>query len=485
MSKKSFPRLSRRHLLLGAGGAAVTLPLPFLEGLVPRSAQAAAGDDTFAVFFRQANGVASAQETDELGSEPERFWPRNVGALTEDNLSGRALEELLEYRESLLCVGNVNMRGAPGPADGASCEASHQNYFGDGHAQGAIQSLTAQGPQKCGLVENSEANGESLDFRIGRELNPGGRDSLFLYAGPGGWLGGPCISYRGAGRRLTALNNPQNALQTVLGVSQDGRLADVLDGQFKALLSDSRLSSGDRQRLEIHQAALSDLEVSLECRAEESLQMQLDGLGDIYDSTDGDEVWTTVRAHMDVAALAIACGFTRSVALQVGSGNDGGTNYRHRASGNLMENYHYISHRRTSHGTDGAVIAGSDLLHHEIDRQFALAFKYLLDRLSSYDVDGDRMLDRGVAVWHNDLGNGPAHSVANCPWVLAGNCGGYFKQGEFVELTEGSGSSGEHTHAGLLNAIGTAVGCRTPGQEICNDFGDADFNRTPHPDVIA
>src|SRR5690606_16541627 len=117
-------KLSRRLVLQGAGGAVLALPLlESLGGSGPERARAAADAPPFAVFFRQGCGVACEQRTD-VGSEPERFWPRTEGPLTTDNLRDRALDELVDFRDRLLVVGNINMRD--------------YNY-GDGHARGIFQ----------------------------------------------------------------------------------------------------------------------------------------------------------------------------------------------------------------------------------------------------------------------------------------------------------------------------------------------------------
>jgi hypothetical protein len=167
---------------------------------------------------------------------------------------------------------------------------------------------------------------------------------------------------------------------------------------------------------------------------------------------------------MEVATLAVACGYTTSVAIQVGVGNDGHTRYHHPDTGAPMENYHYISHRRASHDSSGSVIAGSDLLHHYVDRQFGQTFKHLLDRLSAYTMpDGQNLLHHGLAVWYNDNSNGPPHSVQGVPWILGGSCNGYFKQGEVVEI----GGGREVNLRRLLQTIGTAVGVPN-----LDDFGD-------------
>jgi hypothetical protein len=170
---------------------------------------------------------------------------------------------------------------------------------------------------------------------------------------------------------------------------------------------------------------------------------------------------------MKIAALAVACGFTRSVAIQVGNGNDGNTRYRNLESNQLMENYHYLSHRRLSHDSSGTVIADSDLLHHWVDRNFARTFKYLLDELDQYQLpNGQNLLDAGVSVWFNDNGNGPGHSAKNVPYIVVGSAGGYLRQGMYIR------PAGDPNLNRFLNTLGTAVGVRNASGGPLDDFGD-------------
>ncbi|HJL40931.1 MAG TPA: DUF1552 domain-containing protein [Myxococcales bacterium LLY-WYZ-16_1] len=467
----------RRRFLRGLGGAA--LGLPFLEGMSPRraSAQTAVGAEPFAIFFRQANGVAQA-----WGDEPERFFPRELGALTEASMQGRATGELAAHRSRLLILQSINYRGFD---------------YGDGHANGALQALTGQGPTEPGAAGGSQAAGESIDHRIGRELNPGGDDSLFLYAGRNrGWLGGACISYRGPGQRRSAVNNPFDAYLNLMGgatgldpeaqdrlVRRRESVNDLVRTQLNRLRSSPGLSTRDRQRLDLHLSSVRDLEVQLSCRLDEDRARMLENQSPGYDSTDGEDTLRTARLHMDVAALAVACAANRSVAIQVGSGNDGSTRYHHPETGQPMANFHYLSHRRLSHGSDGEVIPDSDLLHHYVDVQFARTFRHLLDRLAAYDTpDGGSLLDAGVAVWYNDNANGPPHGRWNVPWVLAGSAGGFLRQGQHLRVQNGTR---DPNLTQLLNTLGTAVGVRSPGRPVLDDFGASGSAQGLLSDIVA
>jgi len=454
-------KISRRLVLKGIAGACVSLP--FLESFAPRKAHAAPNMGLpFAVFFRQACGVACAQDTI-IGAEPERFWPKSFGTLDETNVSGRALDELGGFLDRIVVVKNVRMQSFE---------------YGDGHARGALQGLTARGPTVNGAAGDSEAAGESIDYRIGTELN-GGNDSLFLYSGSkGGWLGGACISYRGPAQRNPALN-PWQAYQLMTGggstdpqlqqelVGRKKSVNDLVRTQLQSLMARPELSKSDKMRLQTHFDAVRDLEVQLSCYVSKTEEQELESAVDY--STDGFEVIATTKLNMKVAALAIACGYTRSVAIQVGSGNDGSTRYPDLDTGSLMaDNFHYISHRRQSHDNTGTPIPNADLLHHKVDRQFAKMYRYLLEELDKYDTgDGKKLLDHGLALWMNDNGNGPGHSSQNIPVVIAGSAGGKLKQGQYIEA-----AGSEPNHAKLLTTVAAAVGVNKSDGSPLDQFGD-------------
>jgi hypothetical protein len=88
-----------------------------------------------------------------------------------------------------------------------------------------------------------------------------------------------------------------------------------------------------------------------------------------------------------------------------------------------------------------------------------------------------------MAIWLNDLGNGPAHSSQNCPFVIAGGAGGFLKQGQFVNISGGNRAA--VNHARVLNTIGSAAGLRKPDGNLIDDFGDPDLTRTPLSELMA
>jgi hypothetical protein len=371
--------------------------------------------------------------------------------------------------------------------------------YGDGHARGAMQGLTARGPTVDNAGGDSEAAGESIDHRIGVALNAGGRESLFLYAGAdGGWLGGPCISYRDAGVRRAAHQNPKSAYDAIVGIGggldpaaaqqladRHKSINDLVRTQMTRLMQSPKLSSSDKDRLQLHFDSIRDLETQITCSLGEAEVAALDGAAAFYDSGDGNDVWMTTRMHMDIAAMAVACGYTRSVAIQIGNGNDGSNMYPDPDTGALMENYHYISHRRLSHDSNGTIIPNSDILHHKVDRQFGQAFKYLLDKLDAYQMpDGQPLLNHGVSVWYNDNGNGPGHAPWNVPYILAGSANGVLKQGEYIRLAGNNQYSDPPNHAKLLNTIATAVGVTKSDGSPLDDFGDPSLEGGLHSELL-
>lgn len=462
-------QLGRRRFLLGVGG--VTLGLPFLDSLAPRKAAAAGvGPARFAVFVRQANGVAQAGN-----GEAEQFWPSAPGPLDSASLaamSDRATSELADYADKLLLI-----KGLRFAFPGNGC----------GHSGGGNQCLTAARVSDNPSGNLSLAMGESIDNRIARELNAEGVEPLTLYAGKMAGYIDEVLSYRGPKDLRAADPNPWSVYTKMVGLNAlDEALAeqirarrlsvnDLVREQMEALMSSSALSSSDRQRLQIHFDAIRDLEVELACELPGEAEIgEYMAANDSYSNNDSIE--TIVRLQMNLIALAFACDYTRSATLQIGDGNDSTEWW---IDGVKQPSFHMISHRIFSDGSEGDPIPDAVNKHHQIDRIHARLFRHLLDRLSMYGTETGTLLDDCAAVWTNDLGHGVSHTYDNVPFVIAGSCGGFLQTGQFVQLPALT------NHNKLFNTLLNAVGIRKPGGDWVDDFGDPELEPGWLPEIIA
>lgn len=451
-------RLGRRLFLRGAASALVSLPL--LESFLPKQAEAQGAVHRFAVFMRQGNGVQQAYD-----QEPERFWPSQLGTLSTAGMKAdgdRAVNVLADFASKLLLVRGTEMRAL---AD-AGC----------GHSQGGLLCLTAA--RADGLnIEKALATGESIDNRIARELMGQGMEPLTLRAGPRSSYLDDVLSYRTAGDRRVAESNPYNAYRALFGlpdVTDEERATrrrksvnDLVRAEMNALLNNTRLSSQDKQRLMQHSQAVRDLEVGMQCHLPPEAFDPLSRVTTRQAESDTDVV-TTARFQCQVIALAMACGRVNAATLQIGNGND---QTQYTVDGQKLERFHHISHRIHSDGSEGAAIVDADLKHHQVDKLFASIFKDLLTALNAHTTQTGTLLDDGVAVWLNDLANGPPHSTRNMPYVCAGSCGNALKTGVYIDA--GDMSRNQYvTHNKFLNTLGAAVGCKNNAGGPLDDFGD-------------
>lgn len=460
--------IKRRRFLQGLGGAMIALP--FLESIrFISSARAQASRPTiYSVFVRQGNGVQQAMD-----SEPERFWPRELGKITAESLSttdaDRAVSELAPYADKLLMV-----RGTKFAFPGAGC----------GHAGGLNQCLTAA--RVIGNGKDSLADGESIDWRIAKEVNPPGVEPLTLMSGPQEAYIAAGLSYSGSGQLRGAQNNPFAVYQDLVGLSgADADLInqiitrrksvnDLVREEMQDLMGKPYLGSEDRQRLQNHFEVIRDMELSMACTLTDGEIQAMQTVSEA--AADNGNRIVVAEMLMDLIAFAFACDLNRTATLQIGTGNDG---TRYYVDGELQNTFHRISHRIDDDGAEGPPIPNADILHHKIDRMFAQMFKHLLDRLDIHPgPNGGTLLDHCVALWTNDLANGPPHSYHNVPQIIAGSAGGFLKTGEYID-------AGDVAHNKFLNTILSAVGLRNENDDYYDSFGDPSLERGIIPAMLA
>jgi hypothetical protein len=459
MSRKGA--FSRRGFLRGTGTVMLGLPMLDVFARTPAVRAQEAGK-RFAVFIRQGNGVAQAG-----GGEPERFWPKALGALTTAQMmaeTDRATSELAAHASKLLLV-----KGTKFAFPGNGC----------GHSGGGNQVLTAQKVSSDPSGAKSLAMGESIDTRMAREINPAGREPLTLMTGATSGYLPVVLSYRGSKMLRGADNDPFVVYKRMTGLAgmdsgvvdqiatRRKSVNDLVREQLRSFLGRTDLSGADRKRLDLHLSSVRDVEVRMACTLPMMRQMEMDGVN----PTDSKNYIAVTQMHMDLVALSFACDYSRVATIQMGQGNDA-TQFSIPGfrNGETLPRFHQISHRIFSDGSEGDPIEGAQEMHFQIDKLHARLFKYLIEKLDSYATAEGTLLDAGVAAWTNDLAHGVSHGYNNVPWVLAGSAGGYLKQGQYVD-------GGNVTHNKLFNTLLNAVGVKKADGAPVDDFGDPSLQK--------
>ncbi|MEI9952713.1 MAG: DUF1552 domain-containing protein [Pseudomonadota bacterium] len=418
-----------RRAFLRAG--AVAVGLPFLEGLPERSAWAADAPPVFSLFIVAACGV--------VGS---KFFPTEIGPLTGSSLAGetdKATAVLAPHADNLLFLKNVNF-----PMSGpTAC----------GHAQGLCMSLTAA--PSGGGGQTAYSNGISADLVIAKAVNPDGADPLTLYAGnrKNGYIA-ERISFKGsgAGQVRAATDNPYTLYSKLIGLTTsaptttptDGAadaaaellssrksVNDLVRGELKSLMGLSALSAADKQRLQQHFDSIRDAEVKMTqmgvaCSQEGLSTTQINAYKTGFAFKTNGMIEDVAKLHLELVALAFACNYNRVATLQHGDATDK-TIYSVPSNKGLGWPFHYISHRVQSDSASGSNPT-AEQAHAEID---VLRMQTLLHGLDQFKAHG--LFDKSFIMWTNHIADGPTHSFKNVPFIIAGNAGGYLKQGAYVD----------------------------------------------------
>ncbi len=453
---KGMKFLNRRRFLRGMAGVTVGLPLLESVGTPPLSAQGA-GPVTRFLSFHCSSGV-----------ETDRFWP-SLGTLTAESFAGKGTEALSPYASRLLIP-----RGVHGYPVGTWT----------GHLEGTGQALTA-----ATIGSDELAQGASIDQLIANQLNPPGREALVLKPG-GRDLGVPMfngISYRAPGQMANAESNPWLAYRAMMGASSTGssgnsgtgtgsgndpvqdlvlrRRQSVIDlarAEFEELQA-MNLSRGDREKLDAHFSLLRDAEIEMSdptgpitCDVDAQTLGALQGI-EAAAVERNENFPSMARLHVKVAALALACGYTRSAVIQWGAAVAGSPMYTWDGM-NHSYRHHPLSHGTTDDFNEEAVAGYKDMLF-EIDRWNIAEFKALLDLLDSYSEGEATLLDNTVVLYTNEFSHGQGHTTGDLPIIIVGGAG-YFKRGvsqvvdnSTADIGGGNGNSNKLL-ATVLNAVG-------------------------------
>jgi hypothetical protein len=178
---------------------------------------------------------------------------------------------------------------------------------------------------------------------------------------------------------------------------------------------------------------------------------------------------------VDIAVLSLLCGHRRTATVFMG-GEGPSTQFvwlPNWPGGGA--HHHGISHHVAidSHDTGGHDEAFYDPILQAIDRWHAEAlFGRAARRLLEIPDEAGTMLGRIGVVMMNGFSAGRGHLKTDLPFVLAGSMGGYFRQGSYERVGDGT-----RAHNGFLTMLGQAAGLSI------DSFGEPEYSSETHPEL--
>ncbi len=411
-------KLSRRKMLLGAGGVAISLP--FLEAMLGSGRTVAQTVPRRVIFFFSSCGPA-----------PTTWWP--TGGET-DFVLNQAMRPLEPYRDKILIPDGVSMT-----------TALEDSFARNGHDKGTVHCMTARPPVagpmgfgEFGHLWDGTSSGPSIDQVIAdyvdgdtpyRSLEFGVKAEGIGQALPSR------ISYRAAGEPVIPMNDAGNAFDRIFAPLAGGReAADARKRRRELVLGSvtddlgrlrAQLGADDRRRVDAHIASIDELQGQL-----------ADLAGAVCDPpTRGDstEYQMLGRLQMDMIVQSLKCDLTRVASIQWSTGQSGvRMSWLGHGAG-----HHGISHETGSQPSDWDASKTWRQVASEIDTWYAEQFAYLVGALDSItEGDGTTLLDNTALVWVNEQEQGidNHHSWNRMPYIIAGSLGGYFRTGRYVTV---------------------------------------------------
>lgn len=407
-------RYSRRRLLLGTAGTALTIPL--LPSLLPRELRAAPGDPPLRlIVLYTGNGF------------PIDTWLPS-GSENDFELS-EILAPLAPHRAKLNVVRGLvgNGQHFPGHSEALT-----------GRPRDDIDHMPASGPSVDQLIAKShtgEVALESLQLGVATRNNA---TSIISYTDDTLPLP-PQSSAIGAFERVAGIVDV-DPLAAERRRAQDRSVLDSVIADLETI--QPQLTSEERILLDAHLELVREQEIKLSLPFE---PISCDHLpGQVGDA----DVPTTFLGHIDTITAAFACDVTRVVTLVMGGSGYSG-NY---AWAGVNEDYHECAHGSVANAT--ALFTQANVWHAEM-------LATLLARLDSIPEDDGTLLDHSLVVWTSELGlHQHSHTKSDMGVVLAGSARGYFSTGRYLNL------AGSHYHD-LLLTIAHAM-----GRSDLTSFGD-------------
>jgi hypothetical protein len=477
---RSTSGLTRRAFIRGASGAALALPL---LNDVPRAlAQAAAAPPKRLIVVFSPNGTI-----------PSAWASTGSGASFKPGTIQQPFVTAGHQNDIVVVHGLDNLP----TTDGAG---------GDAHGLGIGCLLTGielqQGSQflaGCGVPgqfcgSSGWPNGMSVDQLIASKV---GKTTQFLSLDfsvkrMSGSLWSR-MSYSDVNVPVTPMDDPSVAFDRIfanVGASasalqvQAARRKSVLDAimpRYSSLAS--KLSAGDKDKVNTHLAALSDLESRLantqttmpgasgEClkparptlTASAEVMYNSSGM-EVENSANDVDVPMRNQLIRDLVVAALACDLSRVATMMLAPSRS-----------DIFFNFIGInnSHHDLSHDPDTNTASQGKLV--QINQWYATQVAALVTSLKGVKEGAGTMFDNTIVFWCNELGIGNVHSHTKMPLLIAAGKNTGFQTGQAVTMPDGTPHN--RLLLNLINAMGvTGV----------TSFGNAKFcSAGPLKEIVA
>lgn len=439
-------KLTRRVMLRGLGGGALSLPLLSSLGctrsaLTPQQVSKSVAGLSFpkrVIFFYTPNG--------------------NLVLPPTMDFTGSHLEPLAPYADKMVVLSGLDL-------------LANDTGPGEPHQRG-MALLTGQqlnsGTQVGGDGSLSGwASNISLDQVLGTAVGADNRFKTLNVGVQSTQYGGTevrtVLSYAGSDQPIANENSPWSLYNTVfsqLGGDPFGlerarlrrhSVIDFVKDRFAKV--ESKVSAADRQKLEQHLASVRDVESRLDnptgtiggacMQPTLPSQIALD---------DPANYGTLGTLQMDLVSMALACDLTRVVTLQWSAS----TNNRP---------YPFLNYDDGSGAGPQPIIGDEHLLGHQPDtdtvawgkldvirKWYMQQLAYLLGKLASVPEGSGTLLDNTVVIWCSEIARGNTHSHYDAPFLLCGGLGGSWTTNRYLSFP------GDVPHNNLWVSVLNAMG---------------------------
>jgi hypothetical protein len=406
-------RLSRRTVLKGLG---VSLALPWLEAMLPLSAQ---GSPTIAAaprrmaFFYVPNGVNMVEWT-----------PKTDGKLTQ--LPG-VLEPLKSVQDYVQVLSGLTCDKARPNGDGPGDHARAMSAFLTGKqafkTHGADIKAGISIDQFAAEKVGKQTRFASLELGCEKGLNAGNCDSGYSCAYSAN------ISWRSETLPMAKEVNPRAVFERLFGdqLKKDSDASRAKRDLYRASILDlvaddakklhAKLGVNDQRKMDEYMTAVRELETRITkagpvVEVGASKMAMPAGVPSDYESH--------MRLLCDVLALAFQADLTRIATFPFANE---GSNRPYRAIG-VPDGHHDLSH----HGGSREKLEKIK----KINRFHMTQFAYFLEKLKNTKEGDGNILDNSMILYGSGNGDGNRHNHDELPILLVGKGGGALTTGRHV-----------------------------------------------------